>query len=77
MADIDEELLLLAGEASSEEDEDAPMNISRDTSVSPNERKSEPKATTSRKSTGKKAGRRGNRDDSEEEGEAYVPLNLI
>jgi RNA polymerase-associated protein RTF1 len=70
MADIDEELLLLAGEASSEEDEDAPMNISRDTSVSPNERKSEPKATTSRKSTGKKAGRRGNRDDSEEEGEA-------
>jgi RNA polymerase-associated protein RTF1 len=70
MADIDEELLLLAGEASSEEDEDAPMNISRDTSVSPNERKSEPKATTSRKSTGRKAGRRGNRDDSEEEGEA-------
>jgi RNA polymerase-associated protein RTF1 len=70
MADIDEELLLLAGEASSEED-DAPMNISRDTSVSPNERKSEPsKATTSRKSTGKKTGRRGNRDDSEEEGEA-------
>jgi len=70
MADIDEELLLLAGEASSEED-DAPMNISRDTSVSPNDRKSEPsKSTTSRKSTGKKAGRRGNRDDSEEEGEA-------
>jgi RNA polymerase-associated protein RTF1 len=70
MADIDEELLLLAGEASSEED-DTPMNISRDTSISPNERKSEPsKATTSRKSTGKKTGRRGNRDDSEEEGEA-------
>lgn len=70
MADIDEELLLLAGEASSEED-DAPMNISRDTSISPNERKSEPsKATTSRKSTGKKTGRRGNQDDSEEEGEA-------
>lgn len=70
MADIDEELLLLAGEASSEED-DAPMNISRDTSISPNERKSEPsKVTTSRKSTGKKTGRRGNRDDSEEEGEA-------
>jgi RNA polymerase-associated protein RTF1 len=70
MADIEEELLLLAGEASSEED-DAPMNISRDTSISPNERKSEPsKATTSRKSTGKKTGRRGNQDDSEEEGEA-------
>lgn len=70
MADIDEELLLLAGEASSEEDEDAPMNISRNTSVSPNDRKSEPKATTSRKSTGKRSRRRGNRDDSEEEGEA-------
>jgi RNA polymerase-associated protein RTF1 len=70
MADIDEELLLLAGEASSEEDVDAPMNISRDTSVSPNDRKSEPKTTTSRKSTGKKTGRRGNREDSEEEGEA-------
>jgi RNA polymerase-associated protein RTF1 len=71
MADIDEELLLLAGEASSDED-DAPMNISRDTSISPNERKTEPssKASNSRKSTGKKTSRRGNQDDSEEEGEA-------
>jgi RNA polymerase-associated protein RTF1 len=71
MADIDEELLLLAGEASSDED-DAPMNISRDTSVSRNERKTEPssKANNARKSVGKNASRRGNQDDSEEEGEA-------
>lgn len=71
MADIDEELLLLAGEASSDED-DAPMNISRDTSISPGDKKAEltSKASNSRKSTGKKPGRRGNQDESEEEGEA-------
>jgi RNA polymerase-associated protein RTF1 len=71
MADIDEELLALAGEASSDE-EDAPMNISRGTSGSPNGKKrvASGKGTTSRKSTGRKSGRRGNQDDSEEEGEA-------
>lgn len=71
MVDIDEELLLLAGEASSDED-DAPMNISRDTSIAPNDRKNEPssKANNSRKSASKMTSRRGNQDDSEEEGEA-------
>ncbi len=71
MADIDEELLLLAGEASSDE-EDAPVNLSKDSSASPNGRKHDmsAKANNSRKSTGKKTGRRANHDDSEEEGEA-------
>jgi RNA polymerase-associated protein RTF1 len=70
MADIDQELLLLAGEASSDE-EDAPMNISRSTSASPGrKRDTSAKASNSRKTTGRKSGRRGNQNDSEEEGEA-------
>jgi RNA polymerase-associated protein RTF1 len=71
MADIDEELLALAGGASSDE-EDAPMNITRDSSGSPNSNKrpAAGKGNSSRKSTGKQSGRRGNQDDSEEEGEA-------
>jgi hypothetical protein len=66
MADIDDELLALAGEASSDEEEDAPMNISRESSASP-DRKTSGKPSA-KKSGGKKASRRQN--DSEEEGEA-------
>jgi len=66
MADIDDELLALAGEASSDEEEDAPMNISRESSASP-DRKTAGKPSA-KKSGGKKASRRQN--DSEEEGEA-------
>lgn len=55
MSDVDEELLALAGDSSSEE-EDAPMNISRDSSVAPGR-------------SGRKNGGRG-KADSEEEGEA-------
>jgi RNA polymerase-associated protein RTF1 len=66
MADIDDELLALAGEASSDEEEDAPMNISRESSGSP-DRKTAGKSGA-KKSGGKKASRRQN--DSEEEGEA-------
>jgi RNA polymerase-associated protein RTF1 len=62
MADIDEELLALAGDASSDE-EDAPMNISRDSSASPDGKHSS--RATSRKASG-----RQRRSDSEEEGEA-------
>lgn len=69
MADIDEELLALAGEASSDE-EDAPMNISRGTSGSPNGKKRVASGKGMKRSTSKKTGRRGNQDDSEEEGEA-------
>ncbi|KAI9740857.1 MAG: hypothetical protein M1818_004462 [Claussenomyces sp. TS43310] len=65
MADIDAELLALAGDASSDE-EDAPMNISRESSAS---RDVTAKAN-GKKSNGRKSGRRGNKDDSEEEGEA-------
>jgi RNA polymerase-associated protein RTF1 len=64
MADIDDELLALAGEASSDEEEDAPMNISRESSPA---RKTAGKPSA-KKSGGKKASRRQN--DSEEEGEA-------
>jgi hypothetical protein len=64
MADIDDELLALAGEASSDEEEDAPMNISRESSP---DRKTAGKSSA-KKSGGKKASRRQN--DSEEEGEA-------
>jgi RNA polymerase-associated protein RTF1 len=71
MADIDDELLALAGDASSDED-DAPMNISRDTTGSPGGRgrDTSTKASNGRKVTAKKSGRPGNQDDSEEEGEA-------
>jgi RNA polymerase-associated protein RTF1 len=66
MADIDDELLALAGEASSDEEEDAPLNISREGSSTPaGKTAGKPRAKTS---SGKKARRRQN--DSEEEGEA-------
>jgi RNA polymerase-associated protein RTF1 len=65
MSDIDDELLALAGDASSgEEEEDTPMNHSKESSGSPR---------TSGKSGAKKSGARktGRRqNDSEEEGEA-------
>lgn len=61
MADIDDELLALAGDASSDEEEDAPMNISRGSSASPGD-------NTGKKSKGRTGGRPQN--DSEEEGEA-------
>ena len=67
MADIDEniddDLLALAGDASSDED-DAPMNISRESSAI---------AKTAGKAGAKKAGARKasrKQNDSEEEGEA-------
>lgn len=56
MSDVDEELLALAGDSSSDE-EDAPMNISRDSSAEPNGKDN------------KQSTRRANHD-SEEEGEA-------
>jgi RNA polymerase-associated protein RTF1 len=65
MSDIDDELLALAGDASSDEEEEAPMNISGESSASP-DRKVASKAGP--KKSGRKAGRRQN--DSEEEGEA-------
>lgn len=65
MADIDDDLLALAGDASSSEEEDAPMNISRGSSASPGKGSGRSGA---RKSGDKKGGRRQN--DSEEEGEA-------
>jgi hypothetical protein len=67
MADIDEELLALAGDASSDE-EDAPMNISRDSSVTPGGRDVSSKSVHPKK-TAKKGAKRG-QNDSEEEGEA-------
>jgi RNA polymerase-associated protein RTF1 len=65
MSDIDDELLALAGDASSDEEEEAPMNISGESSASP-----DLKATG--KGTAKKSSRKANRrqNDSEEEGEA-------
>lgn len=66
MADIDDELLALAGDASSDEEDDAPMNISRGSSVSPSNNTAG--GVSSKKSSGLKASRRQN--DSEEEGEA-------
>ncbi|KAH8820911.1 RNA polymerase II transcription elongation factor-like protein Rtf1p [Xylogone sp. PMI_703] len=63
MADIDDELLALAGEASSDE-EDAQM--SRESSASPD--KQTAKSSKSKKSGSKKRSKR--QDDSEEEGEA-------
>lgn len=58
MSDVDEELLALAGDSSSDE-EDAPMNISRDSSV----------AQGQAQKSGRKSSGRG-KADSEEEGEA-------
>jgi len=65
MADIDDELLALAGDASSDEEEEAPTNISKADSASP-------EARTSGKTSAKKSGSRKpkRQDDSEEEGEA-------
>lgn len=65
MSDIDDELLALAGDASSDEEEEAPMNISGESSVSPDQKVT---GKASAKKSGAKAGRRQN--DSEEEGEA-------
>jgi RNA polymerase-associated protein RTF1 len=66
MADIDDELLALAGDASSDEEGEEVKDISRDNSASP-DRRASGKAGT-KKSTGRKTKRRN--DDSEEEGEA-------
>ena len=65
MADIDDDLLALAGDASSDEEDDAPMNISRESSAS---RGKSTGRTGAKKSSGQKSNRRQN--DSEEEGEA-------
>ncbi|RSL60025.1 hypothetical protein CEP54_006955 [Fusarium duplospermum] len=62
MADIDDELLALAG---GDSDDEGSGNESRDISVSP----PPAKRGGSKKGSGKKSGRGG--DDSEEEGEAY------
>jgi RNA polymerase-associated protein RTF1 len=68
MSDIDEELLALAGEASSDEEDDAPMNISRNASDSPAGGSATNKGTA-RKVPAKKSRGRGH-TDSEDEGEA-------
>lgn len=64
MADIDDELLALAGDASSDEEE-APNDLSREDSALPEH-------SSSGKHIGKKSSDRKSkkRDDSEEEGEA-------
>ncbi|KAL2071640.1 hypothetical protein VTL71DRAFT_12875 [Oculimacula yallundae] len=62
--DIDDELLALAGDASSDEEDNAPANATKSSSGSP-DRPAPGKSTTSK---GKNMGR--NADDSEEEGEA-------
>lgn len=65
-SDIDDEFLALAGDASEDEEgSEAPKNISRDNSASPDRRTSG--KTSAKKSGGRKPKRR---DDSEEEGEA-------
>jgi RNA polymerase-associated protein RTF1 len=65
MSDIDDELLALAGGASSDEEEaDAPMDVSRGNSDSP----AKPSGKSSTKKTGNK--RQNRKNDSEEEGEA-------
>lgn len=65
MSDIDDELLALAGDASSDEEDKAPMNINGESSASP-DRKVDGKASA--KKSNRKTSRRQN--DSEEEGEA-------
>ncbi|KAH6713154.1 hypothetical protein DL95DRAFT_443868 [Leptodontidium sp. 2 PMI_412] len=62
--DIDDELLALAGDASSDEEDNAPANASKSSSGSPNQ----PAPGKSATSKGKKTGRKSS--DSEEEGEA-------
>jgi RNA polymerase-associated protein RTF1 len=64
MSDIDEELLALAGEASSDEEEEAPVTATRSASESP-----VGNAPSANKGTAKKSRARG-RMESEEEGEA-------
>ncbi|KAF4627563.1 hypothetical protein G7Y89_g10593 [Cudoniella acicularis] len=65
MSDVDEEFLALAGDASSDEEEDAPKVDSRENSTASDHR------TTGKTSAKKSTGKRGKRqDDSEEEGEA-------
>ena len=64
MEDIDYEILALAGDPSSDEEDDAPMNISR--ASSPEDRPSG--KASGKKTSGRTASRRQN--DSEEEGEA-------
>jgi len=65
MSDIDDELLALAGGASSdEEDANAPMDVARGHSGSP----AKPSGKPSTKKTGNK--KQHKRNDSEEEGEA-------
>lgn len=68
MADLDAELLALAGDASSDE-EDAPMNISGASSISPDGRHRDGSAKPGKKSVGRRD-RRNDQNDSEEEGEA-------
>lgn len=61
--DIDDALLALAGDASSEEEDNAPAKTLKESSGSPNRKPSSKPATR----TGKKMSRRQN--DSEDEGE--------
>ena len=63
MSDIDDELLALAGDASSDEEDEAPMNIDGESSASPNR-----KVLGKGNKPGRQTGRRPN--DSEEESEA-------
>lgn len=63
MSDIDEELLALAGDASEDEEDTAPVAATRTASDSP-----EANTPSGSKGTAKKA--RGRRAESEEEGEA-------
>jgi len=64
MSDIDDELLALAGDASSDEEDEAPANAAGKSSASPDRK-------TMSKSNAKRSGREGDRnEDSEEEGEA-------
>ena len=66
--DFDDDLLALAGGASSDEEEDAPINISKESSVVPD---SKVLGKASAKISGGRNAR-ARRDESEEEGEAYV-----
>ncbi|KAH7350812.1 hypothetical protein BKA65DRAFT_499052 [Rhexocercosporidium sp. MPI-PUGE-AT-0058] len=75
--DIDDELLALAGDASSDEEDNVPANASKSSSGSPDR----PAPSKSTASKGKKMGRNSN--DSEEEGEASsghsspTPFDLV
>jgi len=71
MSDVDDELLALAGgDVSSDEDDGASMNISREESQTPPPAKAA-KGVATKKAPAKKAPKRHARSDgSEEEGEA-------